>query len=557
MKYKIAALEETSMKKAVLNRLATTLFIVSVIAGAKAWSAPKPPGKVDAPQGGTFTVSFASEPATLNPYTRSDVASGEVLMYVFEGLMSQDIDTLEYVPALAESMDEAKDGKSITFKLRKDAVFSDGKPVTPEDVKFSFESMMNPDFKAVMRRTFYENIGSVEILDAQTVKFHIKNKYFLNKSTAATMEILPKHFYGDHKKKVNKVALGSGPYLIEKYDQGKAVTLKKNPKWWGSNVAYYKGQFNFDKIVIKFISDDSASLESFKRGDLDFIRLKSEQYVQKTTGSPWGEKVFKEQAKNSSPKGTNFMGLNMKNDLFKDRDVRLALTYLYDRVTLSKKFYFDLAVPATGPWFFQSKDANPNTKAIPFDVKKGRELLTKAGWADSDKDGVLDKMIDGKKRNFKFTMLLPNKDAEKYFTFYKEELKKSGIDMKISLLEWNAFVKKLDEKGFDAVAMSWGGVVEGDPKQIWHSASSATGGSNFVSYSNSKVDALIEKGREELDEKKRTKMFQEVYDLVANDVPYVFMVNPLYDLYAYSNKIQRVRPTYKYSIARETWYAKP
>lgn len=545
------------MNKSIGTRLLTTFLIIGIHAGSLAWAAPKAPGNLEAPTGGTFRINISQEPATLNPFTATDAYSREVFSYVFDSLMVRDIETLEWVPALAEKMEEAKDGKSITFKLRKDAVFADGTPVTAEDVKFSFDAIMDPAYKATVLRMFYENISGVDIIDPHTVRFNIKTKYFLNTSSAAGLTILPKNFYGDPKKKFNKVIAGSGPYKLEKYDQGKSITLVKNDKWWGFKEPYYKGHYKFDRINLKFIQDDNASLETFKRGDLDMISLSSEQYMQKTSGAPWGTKVFKEQAKNSTPKRTNFMGLNFKNDLFKDRDVRLALTYLYDRETLAKKFYFGLAAPAPGPWYFQSPTANPNTKAVPFDVKKARELLAKAGWVDTDKDGVLNKIIDGKKRDFKFTVLLPNKDAEKYFTFYKEELKKSGIIMNISLIEWNAFTKKVYDQDFEAVAMAWGGVIEGDPKQIWHSDSSKPGGSNFISYKNPKVDALIDKAREELNEKKRRAMMQEIYDLVAKDVPYVFMVNPIYDLYGYSNKVGRPQPTFKYSIGTAMWWALP
>jgi len=153
--------------------------------------------------------------------------------------------------------------------------------------------------------------------------------------------------------------------------------------------------------------------------------------------------------------------------------------------------------------------------------------LAKAGWVDGDKDGVLEK--NGKK--FEFTLFFANKDNEKYYILYQEDLKKAGIKMNLQLLEWNALLKNVDEAKFDAIAMGWGGgAVDHDPKQIWHSASIGTGGSNFIGYKNAKVDTLIDKARTELNKQKRIPLYREIYREIAADAPYVFMFNDKFAL---------------------------
>jgi microcin C transport system substrate-binding protein len=534
----------------------STLIFVAMAVSIISWSAPKPLGNASAPAGGTVNWNLGVEPTTLNPYSGQELVTTTVNTHIFDTLLSRDIDVNERVPALAERYEIAKDGKSMTFYLRKDAVFSDGKPVTAEDVKFSYDAIFDDAFKAAAKRPYFENFSGVEVVDPHTVKFLIKKKYFMNLTVAAEdLFIVPKHIYNDPKKnKMNKSSIGSGPMMLEKYEQGRVLILKKNDKWWGWKDPNFKNYYKIDRIQYRFVKEENAELEMLKRGEFDFLAMSPEQYFLKTTGAPFGTTVLKEKVQNLSPKSTAFIGWNFKNEIFKDRDVRMALTMLYDRSLLAKKFFFDMAVPATGPWYQQNDSANPNTKAIPFDPAKARELLQKAGWVDSDKDGVLDKIDNGQKKDFRFTLLNPNKDYEKYFTVYREQLKKFGIDMKIMNLEWNAFIKKVDEKDFDAIFLVWSGSLENDPKQIWHSASQAKGASNFISYSNPKVDDLIDKAREELDDKKRQKMLREVYDLIAQDVPYTFLVNMKYAFYAYNKRMGFERPTYKYSVGTNLWW---
>jgi peptide/nickel transport system substrate-binding protein/microcin C transport system substrate-binding protein len=183
--------------------------------------------------------------------------------------------------------------------------------------------------------------------------------------------------------------------------------------------------------------------------------------------------------------------------------------------------------------------------------------LRKKGWADSDKDGVLDKVIDGKKTPFRFTLFYANKDNEKYWILFQSDLKRAGIQLELQQLEWNALIKKVDEKDFDTIAMGWGGgAVDLDPKQIWHSSSSAKGGSNYISYNNPEVDRAIDKARGELDKKKRIPLLQDVYRKIAADVPYIFLFNDKFGFYGHTARIQMEKPARTYAIGTSYWSIK-
>jgi ABC-type transport system substrate-binding protein len=173
---------------------------------------------------------------------------------------------------------------------------------------------------------------------------------------------------------------------------------------------------------------------------------------------------------------------------------------------------------ATGPVYVSSNQAAA-VQPIQYNPAKAKELLTKAGWSDSDKNGVLDKVIDGKKTELKVSMIYARKESEKMWTMVKEDYKKAGIDLELKFLEWNSFLKTIDDNKMQLYAMSWGGgSVEMDPKQIWHSSSSGKGGSNRGAYANPEVDKLIDQGRAELNEAKRTAIFKKAYTIIANDV---------------------------------------
>ena len=514
---------------------------------------------VNAPKGGNFIRNFSAEPPTVHPIMYSDVygayLNGD---YCSDTLLTQDLNTYEWKPRLAEKWEISKDNKVFTFHLRKDAFFHDGKPVTAEDVKFSFDAIFIKEFMAADKIPYYESISKVEVLDPLTIRFHAKDTYFQNFSSVATLFVIPKHVYSDvaKAKDMTRTLVGAGPYVLEKFERGQRIVLKRFDKWYGINDPMWKAESNFQTITIRFIKDAAVETESVKKGDIDFAwPIRPEDYV-KADGPMFGKTVHKVEAENSSPKSYGFIGWNLKRDMFKDRDTRLALAYLFNREEMNKKFRYGKSILASGPTYIQSEYADPSVKAIPFDPKKAQELLAKAGWKDTDKKGVLSRMIDGKKVDFKFTLNHANKDSEKYFTMYKEDLKKAGIDMEIKFMEWNSFIKMLDDGSFDVVSLGWSSGIDWDPKQTWHSSSAVPGGSNFINYKKPEVDKLIDAARVEVDRKKRIQMLRKVYKTIADDAPYVFMFNNKYDSYFVSDKVARPGDTFHFDVGHRFWWSK-
>lgn len=543
----------------------SSVFVFAVLGSLGALAAIQPMkiqvlGFPEAPVSGTFQRNLQGEPHNFSPVSGAEHMARLVYEYTNEGLLTLNMETFEFEPGLAENYEVSKDFLTYTFFLNKKAKFSDGTNVTPEDVKFSIEAVKNPAYMAGQRIPFYEDIDKIEKVDEHTVRFKMKRKYFKSLESIATIgytPIVPKHAYEDPKKNWGGQApiVGSGPYKVEAYNRGKNILLVRDKNWWGQNEPNMKSLGKFEKINFRFIKERDLELEMVKKGQIDYMwDLSSEMFEKKAIGEPFGTKVQRVEALNEIPKTWGFVGWNFKNPIFKDRDTRVALAKLMNRKLMLEKFAYGRSVEAVGPIYFASEYSPPNAKPFSFDFEGAQALLKKAGWEDKNKDGVLEKKIGGKTVEFRFALLLPTREAERYFTIYKEDLKRAGVDMEIKLVEWNTFAKLLDEKKFDAVTLAWaGGTPEEDLKQIWHTDSARESGSNYISYSNKKVDKLIDQARQEMNRIKRRDLWREAARLIAEDAPYAFMFNPKYTLFLLNKRIAFDKPTYRYDFSHGYW----
>ncbi len=507
---------------------------------------------------GVSTINIEGEPSTLHPVMAADYYAGLVHGYTFGSLGDRDPNTFDWIPYLAESWTLAADAQSVTVKLRAGLVFHDGKPITSEDVKYSFEAVNEPSFMAAHKKPYTEAISSIEIISPLELKFSFKDKYYRNLGVVLGQFIIPKHIYSDlsRTKKLAREIVGSGPYKLSEFAKGQRVVLSRVMDWKLNDVLAFKGAYNFKTLIMRFSNDKKVSLEMVKKGELDYDSLKPDSYFLETEGPMWGKSVFKVKAENLSAKGLSFLGWNQRRILFQDKKVRLALYHLFHREEMNKKFRYGQSAYATGPIYLGSEYADPKLKPIMFDRDEAKRLLSEAGWEDNDKDGIREKKIDGKTVEFRFSVIFTNPEWEKYLTQYAQELKTNGIEMKLVKLEWSSLTKSIDSGDFDAVIMGWSSVVDIDLKQVWHSSSIGGGGSNFVAYKNAEADKLIDESRNEVDKKKRIQKFQKLSRIIAEDYPYIFLYNDRYSFYAYSNKVERPGDTFNYTVGVDYWWSK-
>ena len=504
----------------------------------------------------SINYNIGGEPSTLNPLAASDAFTSAVHGYIFESLLDRDVDTYEWKPALATEWSISKDKKVFDFTIRQGVKWHDGTELTAEDIKFSYDVIFTDDFKAVQMRSYYESIKSVEVLDKFKVRFTVKDDYFQNFDVCASMSIWPKHFYGnaENKKLFGRKIVGTGPYLLTKYERGQKILLAQNPDWWGRSVESEKNAHLIKKLNLKMVMEENVYLELLKKGDLDFQGLRPEGFMKKTVSKIWEKKITKVKTENKTPKGYSFIALNLKHPILKDKQVRKALSMLFNRPLMLDKFEYNLSEFATGPVYVQSDYASSKVKPIEFDPDEALRILREAGWKDTDRDGILDKVINGKKTKLSITIMEPSLDVMKYHTIFKEDASKVGVDLNIKNIEWNSFVKLLDEKNFDAVRLAWtGGGVDWDPKQIWHSDSIAGAGSNFISYSNPEVDRLIDQSRKLYEKEERIPLLRRVHEIISDDYPYIWWFNSKYTLYGPSKRVVKPKDTFNYGIGQQYW----
>jgi len=537
------------------------LLLALITLSQKAFSAPQTMGSPNAKFGGQFKYNLGERPTTLNPLSSTDYYASVVQGYVLETLFDRDIDTYEWRPNLASSYTVSKDGLSFEFTLRDGVKWHDGKPLTVADVKFSFDAIMHPKnkYKTAHMKPYFESIKEAVVTGPNKIQFVAKQKYFKNFESIATMTIVPKHIYENptkaQEKQLNKTLIGTGPYKFVKMEKEKGITLDANKDWWARKDPTRAGENNYASFLMRFVKDTTIEVQRLEKGDLDFISLTAEQYEQKTKGPNWGKSVSKVKTKNISPKGYGFIGWNLADEKFKSVNVRKALYHLINRDLMIEKFRFGYSVPATGPWYVQSEYADQSVKAIKYDPKLALELLRAEGWKDTDGDKILDKEINGKKVPFSFTILEPSQEFVKYLTIFKEDAKQAGIDVNVKVVEWNTFIKLMDEKKFEALRLGWSaGSVDNDPKQIWHSASSGEGGSNFINYNNPVVDKLIDEARETMEKPARIKVLKKVYKMIAEDYPYAFLFNDDTLFYAHTKHMKRAKDTYNYGVGITYWW---
>ena len=472
-------------------------------------------------QGDWLIYCLSSEPATLNPITYSDayftIIAGDRYGNIFESLLTYDFDTLELVPLLAESYEISPDGLVIDFILKDGLTFSDGHPVTSEDIVFSFETITNPSIDAAQKANYFADVEKCIAVDEKHVRFVMSKLYFKSLETVGSMAIIPKHIYKfDDPMKFNKIRsnpVGSGPYVFEKWDVASQIVLAKNESYWGKKP-------NLSKIIFKFITNSTAALQAFKSGDVDILGVTTDQYVEFSKDAEFLEKFSARSAWNPLS-GYSYVGWNMESKFFADRRVRLAMTHLIDREGMNKHLYHSLTKVVSGPFYFESSQNNPDITPWSYDPSKAKELLTQAGWIDTDGDGILDK--DGVAFEFSFVIPSGSETMERMMKLMKDEMAKVGVILKPDPYEWSVFLEKMKSGEFDSVSLAWTSSILADPYQIWHSSQTMAGGSNRIGFRNDEADAIIEQARETLDPIKRDELYHRFHEIIHYEQPYTFM----------------------------------
>ncbi len=464
--------------------------------------------------GDTLIQATTAEPSILIPMLAGDSISHEVAGLIFNGLVKYAPD-LSITGDLAESWDI--DGLTITFHLRKGVRWTDGVEFTAEDVMYGYKTIIDEKTPTAYKEDFLQ-VKKAEVIDRYTFRVTYDKPFASALISWGALAVLPKHLLDGNditKSPLTRNPVGVGPYKLKKWTSGQEVLL-------ASNHDYFEGRPYIDNYLFRVIPDQSTMFLELKAGGIDFMPLTPVQYKRQTDSAYFKENFNKYRY----PVFTyTYLGFNLKHPLFKDKLVRQAIAHAIDKEEIVSIVLLGLGREATGPYVPDTWPYNPNVKRYEFNPQKARELLTQAGWKVSHGDGVLYK--DG--RPFEFTIFtsMGNSARLKTSTIIQWRLKQVGIRVNIRTLEWSTFINEfIDKKRFEAVLLGWAIGMDADQYDIWHSSKTREKEFNFISYKNYDVDRLLEEGRRTFDIEKRKKAYYRLQEMLADDVPYVFLYVP-------------------------------
>lgn len=482
----------------------------------------------DAPFGGTLRLGVQGTFTSLNPLnTRGGAASG-IRGYVYESLLARALDEpFSLYGLLAESVSVPEDRSSITFFINEKARFSDGKPVTVDDVIFSLELLRENG--RPNHRSYYSKVSKIDKIADNGVKFTFDADGDREMPLImGLMPILPKHAMNAELFKQTSLEppIGSGPYVIDNLDPGKEITYRKNPDYWGQDLPVIRGRFNFEKIRFLYFRDANTLFEGFKKGlhDIAYENNPGKWSTAYDFNAINDGRVLKKEFELKIPSGMSALVFNTRRPQFEDQRVRKALIAMFNFEDINRKLfhslytrtqsYFDRSVLAstgkkadeteaailpgefqkTHPKLYDGSYRFPVNRATGIDrrnIRRALKLLKSAGY----------KLEGGRLINektgapFVFEILTVSKSQEPLLLSFIENLKLVGITANLRQVDSTAYQKRQISFDFDMFQFNWPGSLSPGNEQLfrWGSEQARTEGSfNYPGITNKAVDKAIE-----------------------------------------------------------------
>jgi ABC-type transport system substrate-binding protein len=503
------------------------------IAFQEPWDyATDPRGAAGFTIGGVFTECFESQPAKLTPFIQTDVYGRRVLDLVSETLGAYDPETLELRGLLADAWQVDPAGRWLRVHINPRARFSDGEPVTAEDVRWTFHDfVMNMEIEAERSRSIIGDvIARVEVIDEKTVEFTFHDAFFSNMDSALVMNILPRHIFERlTPAQINQgtgLLFGSGPFKLKTFDVDRqwappdTVVLVRNEQYWGPKPP-------LEEVRFMAINDEQSRLIAYKSDEATMITPSAPQFVSAMEDAGWvaGNHNLDWINMRSGRSGIiwNCGPRQGKLTPFHDRRVRVAMTHLLDREKMIRDLWQGVGQVCSGFFNPGTLGFEPGREPWPYDPAEGRRLLAEAGWTDTDNDRVLED-AEGNEFVFELTYFGGGEIAERIALFIKDACAAAGIRCTLRQMDWSVGDPVRNQRDFDAMLMGWGAnAPESDPKQIFHSDAIKDQGDNFAQWSNADADRSIDLARKELDPVKRSALWWEFERAMHQDQPYTWV----------------------------------
>jgi microcin C transport system substrate-binding protein len=488
---------------------------------------PDPLASPHAVRGGILRFAAFQPPKSLNYYIDSNTYTRQIFDLMYEPLLNVDSVTTEFTPGLARSWTISDDKLTYTFELDPAARWSDGRAVTAEDVKWTFDQVMDPRNATGSSKVALGVFSSPEVTGPRTVRFRAKESHWRNLLAVGTFEIMPKHAFEGQD--FNKLDLDhpvvSGPYVLSAVKEQIEIRLRRRGDWWAGQRPSTRNTMNIDTLVFRYYADNENAFEAFKKGQVDVYAIYTARiWANETIGEKFDKNwIVKQRIRNHNPIGFQGFAMNMRRPPFDDLRVRKALAHLVDRETMNRTMMFS-AYFLHRSYFEDLYDAaHPCTNELfQFDIAGAKALLREAGYAPNPQTGILEK--EGRPLRFRF--LTRDGSSEKYLALCNTAFKEVGIDMKIERKDFAAWMRDMDAYNFDMTWASWGGTFFRDPEDMWHSREAdRPSGNNLTGFKDPRVDALIEKQKTVFSVTERNAICREIDALVTAAVPYVLLWN--------------------------------
>ncbi|MBC7793529.1 MAG: hypothetical protein H7Z43_07460 [Clostridia bacterium] len=441
-------------------------------------------------------MAIPAEPPSLDPQRDPiDARARDIAYYVYESLAQPNPQTGEPTPRLAKSWDVSADGRTYTFHLRPSVVWHDGAPFTADDVVYTFDYLRDPKTPASGVRSYVTPLSEVIAVDALTVRFTLKEPYWFALRAITDIYIYPKHLAERFDR---RAPIGLGKFRFKAWKVGAAITLTRFEDYFGAKPA-------FTTLAFEVVSDATRRMTMARRGEIDVI--------ERLTPDQWNESADLENSferLHHVPDGIQVIGWNTARPVFADVRLRRALTMLIDRYDIVTNLRYGLDSVADS-WFYPDAPEHDATlKQAPYDIEGAKRLLEELG----------------RKNGMTFTFLYPasNPFYDQLAATLVHEMGLLHIEVRTERLEWAAYTERLRKHDFDACGLVWRVEPNSDPSSLWHSRSIADG-SNWLSFSSAKADALLDAAHSEMDHAKRTALYRQFASILSEELPATLLFN--------------------------------
>ncbi|WP_136806353.1 extracellular solute-binding protein [Desulfosediminicola flagellatus] len=480
-----------------------------------------------AKKGGHLVLYSLGSFDKLNPFTLKGVAPFGLEAFVFEtlGVRSMDEPTAEY-GLIAKDITVADDLLSVVFTLNTDARFSDGTPVTVEDIAFSLETLKGPKVHPIYQY-YYGDISHSEIIDSTRIRLVFKQPNRELAMISAQIPVFSKRSFTDDKidSSVKTGPLGSGPYVVSNVVQGRSITYTRNKQYWAIDHPVRTGLYNYDKITIKYYKDQIVALEAFKAGEFDAMAVYiAKQWARDMDGPRFNSgELVKKIFPHSNNAGMQGFLMNTRKEIFSNRKVRQAIglaldfewtnkSLFFDQYTRISSYFSNSYLAATGlpegleleyleelrgkvpPEVFDTPLKAPETTGkggLRANLRKAKKLLAEAGY--TVKDGIL---VDTKGKQLRFEILLNQATFERVMAPFASNLEKLGIQANYRTIDKTLYSDRLKTFDFDMTVVTFPQSLSpgNEQRNFWHSQSADIHGSdNYAGIKSEAVDQLVDK----------------------------------------------------------------